>query len=243
MSKEFDKYQTIGPDYHYRQIDRGSLRDYNAAVDARFQKLVDNVGIETGERVLKLLDVGCGDGAALYLLSRKSLQLELYGVDSAEDALEVARERVPEGKFLAGLAEKLPFENGFFDIAISSDVIEHVDNAGRMLAEIKRVTKDGATIIIGTPIRHSKFPLDHNHVQEWFVEDFKNLLEPHFKDIGVHESHNLIPTLLYSKPTRSVFNFKYLINLLSLIFGYNPFLAERQNKMQMFAYMYAICRK
>jgi ubiquinone/menaquinone biosynthesis C-methylase UbiE len=245
MDKQFDKYHTQGPDYHFRQI-RPSLRDYNASVDARFNKLIENVlslAKVAKSDSIKILDVGCGDGVALYLISQKLPQARLYGIDPEALALKIAKEKIPQGEFLQGKADELPFEDNFFDMVISSDVIEHVNNPDDMLLEIKRVAKQGADIIVGTPIKHSKIPLDHNHVQEWFVEDFLALVEKYFVETNLHESHNLIPYLLYSFPPRSFLNFKYLINLLSLIFGYNPFMKERVNRMQMFAYMYITCKK
>ena len=119
MSKQFDKYQTIGPDYHYRQIDRRSLKSYSAPVDARFRKLVENVKSEAGERKLKLLDVGCGDGVALYLISKSLPKLELYGIDPVAEALSEARKKMPGAKLFTAIADTLPFEKDFFDIIIS----------------------------------------------------------------------------------------------------------------------------
>lgn len=241
--KNFDKYSTRGPDYHYRQIDRKSLRNYSAPVHARFETLVEKVRKIAEKKSLKILDVGCGDGVALYLLSRKLQDIELYGIDPVPKALETAKGKVPKAHFSHGTSDLIPFRDQTFDIIISSDVIEHVDDSNKMLSEVKRVAKEGATVIVGTPIRHSKFPIDHNHVQEFFAEDFLEMMRKYFKDCELHESHNLATTLLYNNPTRSFINFKYLVNLLSLIFKWNPFKAERRNKVQMFAYMYVICKK
>lgn len=241
--KEFDKYTTRSADYHYDQIDRGSIKKYNAQVAARFETLVENVDRIASNRTLKLLDVGCGDGVALYLLSKSSPHLELYGVEPVKEALEVAKRKIPKAYIEEGRADKLPFEDNFFDIIISSDVIEHVADPDKMLEEIRRVAKDGAKIIVGTPIKHSKTPLDHNHVQEFFAEDFQILMSQHFRDTELHESHNLAPVLLYNQPTHSFLNFRYLINFLDLTLRYNPFKKERVNKIQMFAYMYVVCQK
>lgn len=242
MDKEFDKYRTIGPDYHYRQIDKRSIRNYNASVDARIQKLVENIERIAKDKKLKLLDVGCGDGVALNLL-QKMPNLDLYGIDSSEEALTVAREKNPHAKLTHGNVSHLDYPDETFDIVISSDVIEHIIDSNKMLEEIKRVAKPNAVIIIGTPIRRTRPPIDPHHVEEFFKEDFVALMSHHFKDCVLHESHNLVITLLYNAPTTSFLNFKYFVNLLSLILNYNPFLAERDNASQMFAYMYVICRK
>lgn len=235
----FDKYRTRGADYHYRQIDRKSFKNFSAPVEARFETLVDQITKAAEDKKLKLLDVGSGDGVALYLLSKRLPDAELYGIDPALEALEVARKSISRANFTQGEAHELPFENDFFDIVISSDVIEHVESPAKMLEEIKRVAKDDATIVIGTPVKHSKYPFDPNHVEEFFAEDFRDMMEKYFRKVELHESHGLALTLLYNAPTR----FKYLVNLLAVVTGYNPFKAERKNKLQMFAYMYVVCRK
>src|SRR3989344_3907328 len=160
MSKEFDKYQTIGPDYHYRQIDKRSFRNYNASLDARYQKLLGYVEKIAGDRKLKLLDVGSGDGVILYLLRKSLPDLELHGVDEVETALAVAREKVSVAKIVQASAYKLPYSDETFDIVTSSDVIEHLDKPETILEEIKRVAKRGASIIVGRPVRRTKNPAD-----------------------------------------------------------------------------------
>ncbi len=241
--KNFDKYSTIAPDYHYRQIDKKAFRRYNASLDTRFQRLVKNVEKEAGDRTLKLLDVGCGDGVALYLISKRCPNIELHGVEPDNMALEMAKKHLPNAVLNNSNSNSLSFRDNFFDMVISSDVIEHVDDPDRMLSEIKRVSKENAIVIVGTPIRRTKHPIDPHHVQEFFTEDFMELMSKRFRDCKLHESHNLIPTILYNAPTKSFLNFKYLINLLSLLFGYSPFNSERKNLTQMFTYMYVICRK
>lgn len=240
---DFDKYQTISPDYHYRRINRGSIRDFSAPVAARFEDLVEKVASVAGKHPLKLLDVGCGDGVALFLLSKRLPHLTLFGIEPMPEAIAIAREKVPQAQISQGTADKLPYEDGIFDIVISSDVIEHVESAEKMLLEIKRVAKEGARIIIGTPIKLTRKPLDHNHTEEFFPEDFQTMLEREFKDVKLFETHHLAYMLFYNAPTRSFLNFKYLVNLLVFIFGWNPFRKGRTNRIELFAYMTATCKK
>jgi len=239
--KNFSKYDSIGSDYHYRQIDKTRFRDFNASVDARFGKLVERVRSLVAGRDLKLLDVGCGDGVALYLL-RDIPNLRLFGTDSSEKALRTAKEKVPDGEFEMSDTSSLPYKDESFDVVISSDVIEHVEDPEKMLTEIKRVAKKEAYIIVGTPIRREKLPIDPQHEQEFFKEDFSDMMSKFFSNIELHESHNLVPTLLYNAPTKNFINWRYAINLASIL-GFNPFLSERKNGTQMFAYMYVICKK
>ena len=240
--KDFDKYRTISPDYHYRRLDPSSLRDFSAPMRARFDDLMNKVASAT-RGTGKLLDVGCGDGVALFLLRKRFPKLELFGIDPMSEAITIAKEKVPNAHLEQGTADKLPFESDFFDLVISSDVIEHVSDADLMLREMKRVAQPEAAIIIGTPIKLTKNPLDHNHAQEFFPEDFMSMVARHFREPKLFESHHLGYMLFYNAPTRSFFNFKYLINLLFWIFGWNPFRRGRQNKIELFAYQTVVCKK
>jgi SAM-dependent methyltransferase len=101
--------------------------------------------IQPGER---LLDVGCGIG---YLSSlARSCGAEIVGVDMSRKALAYARDQLTGG-FVAGGAGGLPFADDSFDKVIFADVIEHVPDDRMALAEIVRVARPGARIVISTP--------------------------------------------------------------------------------------------
>src|SRR3989344_9322826 len=140
---KFTKYDAIAPDYHFAQINRRSFRRYNAFVEARFVKLCEAVKAlaENGgkDESIKLLDVGCGDGVALYLIREAlpDVDLELHGIEPVEKALHVARARILTATLVAGEASNLPYPDESFDIVITSDVIEHVDHPLVMLEEIR----------------------------------------------------------------------------------------------------------
>src|SRR5690242_11278848 len=80
-------------------------------------------GIRNPQSAIRILDVGCGTGANLEMLSQFG---QAEGVDVSDDALEFCR-----GKGLTvqkGLAEKLPFDDGSFDVTTALDVVEHLDD-------------------------------------------------------------------------------------------------------------------
>jgi SAM-dependent methyltransferase len=88
------------------------------------------------EQVETIVDVGCGDGAITNALGR---HWSVTGVDSSREALKyVTTEAV-----LAD-ARELPFADATFDLAISSQMLEHLDNATycAALEELRRVARD-----------------------------------------------------------------------------------------------------
>lgn len=94
----------------------------------------------------RVLDCGCGEGHLLHRLSG-----EKYGIDCCPAALREAKERSPDTEFLQGDVTRLPFGSGSFDVAICSEVLEHVSDCRAAVSELIRVTRSGGRIIITAP--------------------------------------------------------------------------------------------
>ncbi len=94
----------------------------------------------------KILDVGCGTGANLEMLSQFG---SAEGVDVSDDALEFCRRKGLTVQ--KGLAEKLPYADETFDITTALDVVEHLDDDIAGLKEMHRVTKTGGYSLIFVP--------------------------------------------------------------------------------------------
>ncbi|QQS40085.1 MAG: class I SAM-dependent methyltransferase [Acidobacteriota bacterium] len=97
-------------------------------------------------RALRILDVGCGTGANLEMLSEFG---SAEGVDVSDEALTFCKSKGL--KVHKGLAEELPFENEEFDIVTGLDVIEHLDDDIEGLSEMRRVTKKGGYALVFVP--------------------------------------------------------------------------------------------
>lgn len=94
----------------------------------------------------RMLDVGCGTGANLEMLSAFG---SAEGVDVSDDALEFCRRKGL--RVHKGLAEALPYEDGSFDVTTALDVVEHLDDDIAGLKEMYRVTKSGGYSLIFVP--------------------------------------------------------------------------------------------
>lgn len=73
----------------------------------------------------RLLDVGCGSGRLFSLYSEHGIN-EIVGVDIAEKALLLAKERYPWITTLQGKVEDLDFPAGRFELAVCNRVLQHI---------------------------------------------------------------------------------------------------------------------
>lgn len=98
-------------------------------------------------RPINILDVGCGTGANLEMLSQFG---EAEGVDVSSEALSFCRARGLEN-VKQGEAEALPYEDGSFDLVTGLDVVEHLDNDLAGLKEMRRVLRRRGHALLFVP--------------------------------------------------------------------------------------------
>ena len=96
-----------------------------------------------------VLDVGCGDGEhyGKYILS---LTKEYYGIDVSLSSVENAK-KLGIKAILHNLEEEFPFENSFFDVVITFDILEHLFDPEVVLNECQRVLKKDGILIVNIP--------------------------------------------------------------------------------------------
>lgn len=104
----------------------------------------------------RVLDVGCGTGAAARFMPMASF---VVGVDRDVVALRIAHgqngDRVNRWHLLsivrADLRDGLPFRSGSFDTVLCHDVLEHLDDRQALLHEIRRVLAPDGHLLLGVP--------------------------------------------------------------------------------------------
>ncbi|HEX6454971.1 MAG TPA: class I SAM-dependent methyltransferase [Solirubrobacterales bacterium] len=95
----------------------------------------------------RILDAGCGTGGNLQKFGRLGVAT---GVEPSQEGVRFCRERGLERVHQAGL-EKLPFDDGSFDLVAATDVVEHVAAEGQALRELLRVTAPGGIMLLTVP--------------------------------------------------------------------------------------------
>ncbi len=97
----------------------------------------------------RVLDLGCGDGAAASLAARRNPGHHLIGLDWSAGALGRAR-RLGLTVVRSG-TDPLPVASASVDVVIMSELIEHLVDTDAALEEVFRVLKPGGSLLLSTP--------------------------------------------------------------------------------------------
>lgn len=125
----------------YRTVSDTAIARDTDLNKASIEKIMQSAGGK------KILDVGCGRGFLVNLLSEdKEKNYEVSGVDIViSDKL---RGKFPKVKFYENNVESLPFADKEFDTVICTHTLEHVRNMYAAIHELRRV---GKKLIIVVP--------------------------------------------------------------------------------------------
>lgn len=100
-----------------------------------------------------MLDIGCGGGATLRRLLKRSEDARVYGIDISEES--VAKAKKVNAKVLdkqvfvsQGSAEKLPYEDGKFNLVTAVETVYFWPNLPNCMKEVNRVLKKGGKFAI-----------------------------------------------------------------------------------------------
>ncbi len=134
----------------------------------------------------KVLDAACGEGYGTNLLSKTAK--EIIGIDNDELSIKYAKSKYSSSNtnFYLGNVEDIPIKgNRVFDIIISFETIEHIDEAGQMkfMNEIKRLLKSDGMLIISSPVKENYGKIINNpfHIKELSADEFSNMMLASFK--------------------------------------------------------------
>lgn len=124
---------------------------------------------------LRILNIGAGTGDDLEVLRKFGKN---YVIDLDKDALSVIDDKFCEEK-LVGDACALPYDDNFFDVAVSFDVFEHIKDDQKAVDEVCRVLKDRGILIFTVPAFQFLFSSHDralNHQRRYGKKSLKKLL-------------------------------------------------------------------
>ncbi len=122
-----------------------------------------------------ILDVGCGQGSFLAELQAKFSHIKTCGIDISPKAIDLARSRVPAGKFHILDLTQQPLDHKF-DLVVCSEVLEHLADD---LAAIKNLAyMTGKYLVVSTPQgRMRRFEAEVGHVRNYAYGELVHKLE------------------------------------------------------------------
>jgi len=103
---------------------------------------------------MRVLDVGSGTGFPLLELSQRlGSTCRVSGIDPWEAALDRVRMKIrlwgaENVELVQGVAEAMPFEDGTFDLVVSNNGINNMEDDRKALREISRVSRPGAQLVV-----------------------------------------------------------------------------------------------
>ena len=130
-----------------------------------------------------VIDLGCGHGTLLACLASLPVKLELHGCDLSPKLVESARSRVPGARIVEADLENLVFTSASFDAVFATEVLEHLLDVQKGLAEIHRVLKPGGWLLVTLPNR------DWFHIERYLRERTKfQPVDDHFYSVSEMEA-------------------------------------------------------
>ena len=120
-----------------------------------YEEAIRRVGIAASARVL---EVGCGSG--VFLRAAADRGARVVGLDASPALIELARARVPEAELTVGDLQRLPYEDGSFDVVAGFNAFFFADDMIAALREAGRVAKPGSPVVIQVWGAHGRCSLD-----------------------------------------------------------------------------------
>jgi 2-polyprenyl-3-methyl-5-hydroxy-6-metoxy-1,4-benzoquinol methylase len=172
----YDKYGSTNP------LVRHLMAGFERAVD----ELLDRAAPGS------LLDVGCGEGVLVERWARRLEGARIVGIDLEEESIQAgwSEHQAPNLEYRAMAAENLPFAANEFDLASAIELLEHVPDPERTLAEMAHCAR--CHLLVSVPREPlwrmlnvargaywSELGNTPGHVNHWSKRSFARLLSRH----------------------------------------------------------------
>jgi ubiquinone/menaquinone biosynthesis C-methylase UbiE len=106
-----------------------------------------------------ILDVGCSSGLLVEELTRSLPECEVIGADYLPELVLKGAKRLPNNPFLQFDLRQCPLPDACLDGVTALNVLEHIDDDDKALAEIYRILKRGGLAHIEVPADPASFDL------------------------------------------------------------------------------------
>lgn len=144
-----------------------------------------------------VLNAGCGEGMYCEWIASFPGVISIDNLDPSLPTWFHERHPDPRHRTRVGSLTAIPYDDACFDAIVCTEVLEHIVDDGRAVAELARVLKPGGHLIASVPLRPA--PYDANHVRpDYSVEEFGALLAGAGLTVVTHRTccHALLRSLM-----------------------------------------------
>lgn len=147
--RSFDSHKERSKRYFDKLADRYDLSFAGKHSAALLESVLSRLSRESFD---SFLDVGCGTGSLLSVISETEEGVRLAGIDISSGMIAVAKRRLDGMADLrVGDSEKLPWADRTFDVVTITDSFHHYPSPVGVLTEVRRVLRSKGLLIIADP--------------------------------------------------------------------------------------------
>ena len=141
----------------------------------------------------RVLDAACANGYGSVVLARHGASL-VMAVDVALEPLAESPPPSESVRMACASVTDLPFPDGAFDLIVSLETVEHVQNDAMYVSEMRRVLAADGVLICSTPNRRvlnpgrtlADAPFNRFHVREYTAVELESLLRRGFETVELY---------------------------------------------------------
>lgn len=129
-----------------------------------------------------VLDIACGVGYGSYIMAVNHSSANLTGMDISQKTIDFAnkyysRENI---QYICGNCLKAPLQDGSFDVIVTYETVEHIDEDELFLTKLHKALKNTGTLILSTP-NQDFLPFDKKqhpyHIKHYKKSEITDLLD------------------------------------------------------------------
>ena len=181
-----EKHENVPGDYYDTSIRENPFqRFWHTRRFREFHSFVKGIQSQ------KILDVGCHGGRFTQEIAIAFPKAHIDGIDMSVQAISYASKKYPAITFKVARAQRLPYKNKAFDLVTCFEVLEHIEDPDRVVAEVQRVLRKKGNFITLVPAENILFKCiwflwthfgpgrvwHHTHVQKFEKKSLDMLLQ------------------------------------------------------------------
>lgn len=157
-------------------------KENEARYNEEFSKFTRDLAISL--RTTSVLEIGCGTGIDLRLFPDA---FEIKGIDLNDNALKIAKEKLPQGDFKKGTITDLPFEDSSIDFVFTHQLLNYLDDEtlNKGISEMYRVAKK--YIMNCEKFEQSEKQIDEHHKYRNMLKRWMDYKVRMVSNVDMHE--------------------------------------------------------